>query len=72
MTLNKLRSKGIILAYTDGSKWVRRLIEIGFVPGKQIEFVRIAFLGKTIEFKIDNMHISLRDTEASLVNIKED
>ena len=45
----------------------RRIMEMGLVPGVELEVERVAPLGDPIEVKIKDYHISLRREEAALL-----
>ena len=48
---------------------VRRLMELGLVPGTSIEFVRSAPLGDPFEVRVRGTHLSLRRSEAEQVHV---
>ena len=48
----------------------RRLLEMGFCNGANIEVIRRAPLGDPIEFRLRGYHLSLRDEQAKYVNIE--
>ena len=48
----------------------RRLLELGFTEGAQVEVIRRAPLGDPIEFRLRGYHLSLRDEQARFVTIK--
>lgn len=45
----------------------RRILEIGLVPGRELEMIRYAPLGNPIEIKINGCYISLRQQEAQSI-----
>lgn len=47
----------------------RRLLEMGFCNGANVEVIRRAPLGDPIEFRLRGYHLSLRDEQARFVNI---
>jgi len=47
----------------------RRLMELGLVPGTEIELVRRAPLGDPIEVAVRGLHLSLRRSEAIQVHV---
>ena len=72
MTLDELKPGES--AVVDG--WVTdqppmRLLEMGLLPGTEIELVRFAPLGDPIDFKMRGYHLSLRKSEASQVRIRD-
>ncbi len=46
-----------------------RLLEMGMLPGSEIELVRYAPLGDPIDIKVRGFHLSIRKSEASLVQV---
>jgi len=44
-----------------------RLLEMGVLPGTEVEFVRCAPFGDPIDLKIRGYHLSLRKQEAELI-----
>ncbi|RLC59849.1 MAG: hypothetical protein DRI80_11930 [Chloroflexota bacterium] len=48
----------------------RRILDMGVVPGAQIEVERVAPLGDPVEFKLLGYHLSLRKEEAQNVHIE--
>jgi Fe2+ transport system protein FeoA len=47
----------------------RRLLEMGFCSGTQVEVVRRAPFGDAIEFRLRGYHLSLRNEQAMHVQI---
>jgi len=47
----------------------QRLLDMGFIPGTRIKVVRNAPLVDPVEFQIKGYHISLRHSEARLVEV---
>lgn len=47
----------------------RRLMELGLVPGTEIEMVRTAPLGDPLEVAVRGLHLSLRRAEAALIHV---
>lgn len=58
--IEKLNTKG---------KLLHKLLDMGFVSGTDIEVIREAPLFDPMELKIHNYHISLRKSEASLIEV---
>jgi ferrous iron transport protein A len=48
----------------------RRLVDMGITNGAAIEMVRIAPMGDPIEYLVRGYHLSLRKSEAALVEIE--
>ncbi len=49
---------------------VRRLLEVGLVPGTKVTLRRIAPLGDPIELKVRNFALSIRRAEALGIDIE--
>ncbi|MGA0256130.1 MAG: FeoA family protein [Rhodothermales bacterium] len=47
----------------------QRLLEMGMMPGSAIELVRYAPLGDPIDVKVRGFHLSIRASEARLVDV---
>lgn len=47
----------------------QRLQEMGVIEGAQVELVRLAPLGDPIEILVQGYHLSLRKSEAALVEL---
>ncbi len=56
--------------YGDG-ELRQRLLDLGILPGRVIEFVRFAPLGDPLEIEVLGSRISLRATEANLINVRK-
>lgn len=71
-TLNNLRpgEKARIIKVLAKGTVRRRLMDMGLVPGSEIEVIRTAPLGDPIEFRIKGYSLSIRKQEA--VNIVVD
>lgn len=46
-----------------------RLLEMGLLPGAEVELIRFAPLGDPIDIKVRGFHLSIRKSEAQLVEI---
>ena len=64
--------EGIILKIKGRGQFRNRLMEMGFIAGKKILVVKKAPLGDPIEFRIMGYHVSLRSSEAKLIEIALD
>ncbi len=71
MTLDHLKSgeKGIITKIKGRGAFRKRVMEMGFVRGKQVEVIKSAPLQDPVEYKILDYNISLRRKEAALIEI---
>jgi Fe2+ transport system protein FeoA len=61
--------RGCVIAVGGEPEIRRRLLEMGFTNGAQVEVVRRAPLGDPIEFRLRGYHLSLRDEQAKHVMI---
>lgn len=59
-----------ILKVNSSGKLLHKLLDMGFVVGSIIEVVREAPFYDPMELKIHNYHISLRKSEASLIEVE--
>ncbi len=48
----------------------RRLLELGLLPGTQVEIIRVAPLGDPMEISLRGSRLSIRREEAAQVRIK--
>jgi Fe2+ transport system protein FeoA len=48
----------------------KRIVDMGMVPGAEVEVERYAPLGDPIEIKIKGYHLSLRKEDASMIMIE--
>jgi ferrous iron transport protein B len=62
---------GIILKIKGRGQFRQRLSEMGFVVGKKVSVVKKAPLRDPIEYKIMGYHISLRNSEAQLIEVEK-
>ncbi len=61
--------KGIITKVKGRGAFRKRIIEMGFVPGKQVIVIKHAPLRDPIEYNVMGYEISLRKSEASLIEV---
>jgi len=59
-----------VIGYNGDSPVIRRLTELGIVPGRQIRYVRNAPLRDPLEIQVGSCFLSLRHAEASLVAVE--
>ena len=64
--------EGIILKIKGRSRFRQRLMEMGFVVGKKVEVIKKAPLRDPVEYKVMGYHVSLRNSEAQLIEIDPD
>jgi Fe2+ transport system protein FeoA len=60
----KPKEKGTIVKVGGDGPVRRRILDMGVVPGTEVEVVRVAPLGDPVEFLIRGYHLSLRKEEA--------
>ncbi|MFZ5980366.1 MAG: FeoA family protein [Candidatus Zixiibacteriota bacterium] len=72
ITLSELTpgTKGRILKVGGRGIVKRRIVDMGMVPGVEIEVERYAPLGDPIEIKVKGYHLSLRKEDASFITIE--
>jgi ferrous iron transport protein A len=61
----------VILRLDGDSGAVRRLMELGLVPGTRVEVLRRAPLGDPIELRLREIHLSLRRSEAAYIHVED-
>ena len=64
--------EGVILKVKGRGQFRQRLSEMGFVVGKKVSVIKKAPLRDPIEYKIMGSHISLRSSEAQLIEVDTD
>jgi ferrous iron transport protein B len=62
--------EGIILKIKGRGQFRQRLSEMGFVVGKKVSVIKKAPLRDPVEYQIMGYHISLRNSEAQLIEIE--
>jgi len=62
--------EGIILKIKGRGQFRQRLMEMGFIAGKRITVVKKAPLRDPVEYMIMGYHVSLRNSEAQLIQIE--
>ncbi len=74
MTLAQLSvgATATLKAYPQSGPAFTRLREMGLLPGTRITLVRIAPLGDPLEIQVRGYRLSLRKSEAALVEITPD
>lgn len=61
---------GVIAKVSGSSAVHRRIIEMGVVPGTLVKIVKYAPLGDPIEIKVKGFNLSLRKSEAAMVQVE--
>lgn len=71
MKLSDLKKddRGIITKVLGRGAFRKRIIEMGFVQGQEVEVVRSAPLGDPIYYKVMGYNVSLRKSDAELVEV---
>lgn len=71
MLLSELKEgeKGIIVRVRGYGSFKKRLSEMGFIRGKEVEVMKYAPLRDPIEYRILNYNVSLRISEASMIEV---
>jgi Fe2+ transport system protein FeoA len=70
--LNQLKpkEKGKIVRLGGGGALRRRSLDMGVIPGAEVEVERVAPMGDPIEIKIKGYHLSLRKEEAANIYVE--
>lgn len=73
-SLDRLQTgdKGEIENVIGNGPTIKRIIEMGVLPGTHFEVIRRAPLGDPIEIKIKDYNLSLRESEASNIQVRVD
>ena len=73
VTLNDLQpgEKATVVRVTGRGPIRRRLMDMGLVPGEEVDVQRAAPLGDPIEVKVKGYHLSIRRSEARHVYVKQ-
>ena len=61
--------KAVIVNVQGPTKVIRRLLDMGMVPGAQLEVVKYAPFGDPVQIKIWSSSLALRKKEAQLVEV---
>jgi len=67
----KPKQKVKILRITGKGVIKRRLLDMGVMPGEEIEVIRVAPLGDPIEIRVKGYNLSLRKIEAEGIVVEE-
>ncbi len=59
-----------VVGFTDDSPIVRRLTELGLVPGRMVKYLRNAPLKDPLQLQVGPSSLSMRHSEASLVTVE--
>jgi ferrous iron transport protein B len=71
MKLSELHTgeKGVVVKVTGRGGFRKRIIEMGFIRGKEVEVIRNAPLKDPIHYKVMGYDVSLRRSEAALIEV---
>ncbi len=61
---------GFVTRVTGSGPIKRRIVDMGIVSGTQIAVLKYAPLGDPMEIKVKNFNLSLRKTEAALIEVQ--
>jgi len=64
--------RGVIVRLDGDHAIVRRLMELGLVPGTDVEVVRLAPLGDPVELRLREIHLSIRRSETAHIHVATD
>ncbi|HEX2735401.1 MAG TPA: FeoA family protein [Polyangiaceae bacterium] len=72
MTLNELPvgASAVILRVGGQQSFRRRLLELGLLPGTEVQLLRVAPLGDPLELWARDCNLSIRKQEAELLHIE--
>jgi ferrous iron transport protein A len=65
----KAGTRAIVRKVSGEPELLRRLMELGFVPGTMITLVRRAPMGDPIELRLRGTHFSIRNSEADRIDV---
>ena len=71
-TLNDLLpgESGVVTKVTGTGPVKRRMVDMGIVAGTQVKVEKFAPLGDPLEIKVKNFNLSLRKSEAALIEVQ--
>lgn len=71
-TLNQLGpgEAGVVTKVQGSAAVKRRIVDMGLVAGTAVQVQKFAPLGDPMEVKVKNFNLSLRKTEAALIEVK--
>ncbi len=73
MTLDDLTTgeKGRVIRLLAHGPFKKRLLEMGFIAGAEVEVIKYAPLKDPVEYFIKGYHVSLRHEEAAQIEIEK-
>jgi ferrous iron transport protein A len=63
--------RGVIAGYTQDDAFTQRLMQLGLIEGSEVEILRCAPTGDPIEVRVMGYALSLRRSEAALIEMHE-
>ncbi|MDO9464383.1 MAG: FeoA family protein [bacterium] len=66
----KAHSKGKVKQVSGQGQLKRKLLDMGIVPGSNLEVIRVAPFGDPVEVRIKGYNLSLRKEEAKQISIE--
>ena len=71
-TLNRLGpgETGIVVKVMGSGAVKRRIVDMGIIPGTRIKVQKLAPLGDPMEIKVKNFNLSLRKSEAAIIEVQ--
>ncbi len=65
-------ASALIKAYPQAGQAFTRIREMGLLPGTRVTLIRIAPLGDPIEIQVRGYRLSLRKSEAALIEVESE
>ncbi|SEO47203.1 FeoA family protein [Propionispora vibrioides] len=62
--------QGVVVKVKGNGPVYRRIVDMGIVPGANITVLKFAPLGDPIEIKVKGFNLSLRKSEASMIQLE--
>ncbi len=62
--------KGRVASLSKAGDMAQRLMEMGLLEGDEVELIRVAPMGDPLEVLVGDYHLSLRRSEAKLVELE--
>ena len=66
----KAGQRGVVVRVGGKGPVKRRMMDMGLVPGTEVQVVRVAPLGDPIEFTVKGYSLSLRKSEAEAIEVE--
>jgi len=72
-TLDQIKNgqQAVITAVEGAGPIRRRLLDMGLTRGAKIQKIKASPLGDPVEYKLRGYHLSLRQSEARLIRVKD-